>query len=109
VFEFIEGGGDGVDDGADVPGAAEGLGHDLGVVGLIIDDEDLRGESGGVGRRLGHGGSLRRRGENREAKALLEGSKFFEVFEGRQRDQISTRRIEGFRSVRRKAGIKAGH
>ncbi len=42
--EFLEGVFDGVDDGADVAGAAESVGHHVGVVGFVFDDQDLGGQ-----------------------------------------------------------------
>ena len=58
--ELLDGGLHIVDDGADVARALEGVGHDVGVVGLILDDEDLGSEIGGVGTAAGHGrGSVR--------------------------------------------------
>ena len=32
---------DPVDDGADMPGSAQGLGHHIRVLGLVLDDQDL--------------------------------------------------------------------
>ena len=52
--EFVHGAVDGVDDGADVPGLAEGVGHDVGVLGLILDNEDLA-----CGGGVCHGGIVR--------------------------------------------------
>jgi len=57
VLEFVEGLGDSGGDGADVPGLAESLGHDVGVVGFVVDEEDLCAEVFGHRKvRVGNGG-----------------------------------------------------
>ena len=52
VHQFILGLGQAVDDGADVPGLTQRLGHDLGVLNLVVDNQDLRGQ--GVRVRVSH-------------------------------------------------------
>ena len=47
VAQLVEGGAHAGHDRADVAGLAQGVGHDLGVVGLIINNQDLGG--GGFG------------------------------------------------------------
>ncbi len=42
VLEFVERGGNPVDHGADVPGPLERIGHHLGMVRLVVDDQHLR-------------------------------------------------------------------
>ena len=52
--EFILGLGDVVNDGANVAGLAQGLSHDLGVIDLVIDQQNL-GVEIGVGCTFRHG------------------------------------------------------
>ena len=52
VAELLLGGVEAVDDRADVAGPAQRLGHHLGVLDLVVDDQDLgveRGLCGGIG------------------------------------------------------------
>jgi hypothetical protein len=45
--QFLERAGEVVDDGADVAGLFERFGHHVGVVGLVLHDEDLGGRGCG--------------------------------------------------------------
>ena len=65
VHDLVPGGFESVDDGADMAGLPQRLGHDLGVLGLVVDDEDLsphRPGVRGIGDVSAHGDDCTRPG-----------------------------------------------
>ena len=66
VAELVEGAGDVVDDRADVAGLLEGVGHDVGVVGLVLDDQDLGPRR--LGRVHSHATSVKEKVHRRGAE-----------------------------------------